>query len=366
MKLEINRKDISDALTHAGAASTTRSGVPLLKTVLLEASDSALRMLGCDGEMWAERTVAANVHQPGKVCVECQVMQQLVGALPDGMVEIETVENQVVLRHGQSDWKLMPYLADDFPPIPENTGTAELRLPMKSVREAVDSVSYAVADDHSRPVLTGVLMRYDGARLTLVATDTHRLAVRHIDREGIGSHVDAIVPEKALKAVKSLPLSDDDELTIQFDEQRLYVDAGSAKVVSMLLMGVYPNWERVVPSEFTRSWTLDREELMSNVNRAMILARDSANRVRFSGNGEMIVISARSDEKGEAKEEVATISKNGDIDIAFNGRYVLDALKAMKGEGICAELTESTRPAVFRPIDEVGEQFCVIMPMALS
>jgi len=347
-------------------ATSARTSLPILMTLYLEAGESSLRLLGCDGEIWAERTILANVSKPGTVCVNYQILQQLVSTLPDGPITLSLENTTLLMTQGQSEWKLMALPGDDFPQPPEVQSAAELRLTIGEFRGLVDGVAYAVADDQARPVLTGVLFVYDGSVLTLVATDTHRLAVRRLERDGIGSNINAVVPEKALKAIKNLPISDDEEVVVKFDETRLGVDAGQAKVVSQLLMGAYPNWERVVPAEHTRIWTVDRDELISNVNRAMILARDNANRIRFKGAGEQIVIMARSDEKGEAREEVAIISQNGDLEIAFNGRYVLDALKAMKAQGVRAEMTEPARPAVFRPVDESDQQYCVIMPMALS
>lgn len=347
-------------------ATSARTSLPILMTLYLEAGESSLRLLGCDGEIWAERTILANVTKPGTVCVNYQILQQLVSTLPDGAITLSLENTTLLMTQGQSEWKLMALPGDDFPQPPEVQAAAELRLTIGEFRGLVDGVAYAVADDQARPVLTGVLFVYDGNVLTLVATDTHRLAVRRLERDGIGSNINAVVPEKALKAIKNLPIGDDEEVVVKFDETRLGVDAGQAKVVSQLLMGAYPNWERVVPAEHTRIWTVDRDELISNVNRAMILARDNANRIRFKGSGEQIVIMARSDEKGEAREEVAIISQNGDLEIAFNGRYVLDALKAMKAQGVRAEMTEPARPAVFRPVDESDQQYCVIMPMALS
>ncbi len=366
MKLECSRKEFAEALGLAGSATSVRTSLQILQTVLLEATPSSLRLVGCDGEMWAERKILANVEVPGSICVQSQLLQQLVSALPDGQLSLEHDGTTLFMRFGHSEWKLLALPSEDFPEVPDVAGNAELRQKMKDLRDAVDGVSFAVADDSSRPVLTGVLFRYDGSYLTLVATDTHRLAVVKRNYEGIGSNVDAIVPGKALKAIKSMPIGDEEEIVLRFDENRLGVDSGEARVVTQLLMGVYPNWERVVPSEHTRTWTVQRDEMIENVNRAMILAKDSANRVRFSGKDESIVISVRSDDKGEAKEEVGAICNDGNIDIAFNGRYVLDALKSIRGEGIRAELTEPARPAVFRAVDGQDEQFCVIMPMQLN
>jgi DNA polymerase-3 subunit beta len=175
-----------------------------------------------------------------------------------------------------------------------------------------------------------------------------------------------VVPEKALKAIKALPVPDETEVTLEFSSARVGVNTGAARVVSQLLAGSYPNWERVVPTETTRSWSAEVDQLAEKVKRTMILARDNANRVRFKGSDEQIIIAARSEEKGEAKEELPIVGKNGSIEIAFNGKYVQDAIGAISGPGVKVEMTESSRAAIFRSVDEEQDYFCVIMPMALA
>ncbi len=367
MKFECSRKDLVDAINLVAPVASQRSPQPLFQTIRLEAGENGLKMTACDGEMWGERVILASVDEPGSACVQAKILQELVARLPDGPISMDrSPGGQIFVRAGASDWRLMAHNTEDFPTIPEITASSELRLQMGELREAIEGVIYAVADDNARLVLTGVLFSYDGEKLTLVATDTHRLAVLRIDKAGIGSSVSAVVPEKALKAIKNLPIADEEEVKLEFDETRLMVDSGNAKVVSQLLSGTYPQWERVVPAEFTRTWKLDRQELIENLDRTLILARDSANRVRFGGTGIQLVISSRSEEKGEAKEEIPAVMDNGEIEIAFNGKYVMDALKAMKSDSIVAQMTEPSRPALFKPIDEGDERFCVIMPMALN
>lgn len=365
MKVTVNKKELSDALNIAAGASSVRTALPVLASIKISAADSGITFTGCDGEMWAQATCSAQVEDEGSVCVQQKLLSDIAAQLPEGEVAISLEGTQVFLRIGASEWKLMAFPADEFPPVPEINAAGSLTLKFGQLVKGLNSVMYAVSDDTSRPVLTGVLFTYDGDALTLVATDTHRMAVHKIMQEGIGTQITAIVPEKALRIIRSLNLGMDDEITIGLEENRLIVDIGNAKMVSQLLVGQYPNWERVVPSEYTRVWTMDRDELSVNIKRAMILARDSANRIRFSGQGEKIVISARSEDKGEAKEEVAMVSKNGDVDIAFNGRYVIDALNALDGEGVRAEMTESSRPAILRPTDS-EDTFCVVMPMAMG
>lgn len=368
MKLECSRKDLSDAIDFVANVAAVRSPNALFQSVRLEASGSNLRILACDGEMWAERTILAAVDSDGECCIQCRVLKELVTSLPDGPVTIDAKSGSAVVRSGASDWRLMAFPADDFPGIPEIAANSNLAIKFSEFTDAVNGVSYAVASDTSRQVLTGILVTYDGSTLTLVATDTHRLAVLKLPKEGIGaSDLKAIVPEKAFRAIKGLPLGADETVTIQFDAHRLMVDAGNARIVSQLLDGAYPQWERVVPDQFTRTWTMDRGELIDNLKRVQILARDSSNRVCFGGDGDHVMISARSEDKGEANEEVAAINSNGEIQIAFNGRYVLDAIQAFQCDAVVAQMTEPSRAAIFKPTqDELGERFCVIMPMALN
>jgi len=335
LKLDCSRKELSEALIFAGSATTTRSSSPILKTVRLDADGSTLALLGCDGDLWAERKAMADVAVAGAACVDHQLLRDIVTKLPEGQITLELDGASVFLRSSGSEWRMMALPAEEFPPVPDVNGSSELRLPIGDLRSAVDAVAHAVADDHSRPILTGVQFIYDGEHLTLAATDMQRLAVVKLAQPGIGSPMSAVVPERALRSIKGLPLDDASEVAVRFDEGRLGVDTGGTMVVAQLIMGTFPNWERVVPAESTRSWTFDRAELLDNVNRAMILAKDNSNRVRFRGHTESVLISSRSEERGEAKEEIAVVGENGEVEIVFNGRYVEDALKAIRGEGVC-------------------------------
>ncbi|HEY3781357.1 MAG TPA: DNA polymerase III subunit beta [Fimbriimonadaceae bacterium] len=366
LKLDCPRKEFFEAVSMANAAAGGRSPINILQNLKLYSDGANLRVLGCDGEMWVERDLACMVEEKGAVCVQAQLLNQLVTSMPDGDLHLEVSENQgMLLQQGHSEYRMLTLDAADFPEPPDFGGEGELTLPMGTLREAIDSVIYAVSTDTHRPILTGVMFNYDGQTLTLVATDTHRLAVRKLDQPGIGSEIAAVVPERALKSIKGLPLSDTDNVTLRFGAGRLGVEANGAKVVTQLLAGAYPNWERVVPTESTRSWSVETDQLAEKIKRALILAKDNAYRVRFSGATDQLLLTARSEEKGEAKEEVPMIANNGEIEIAFNGRFVEQALAAIEDEGVRIEMTEHSRPAIFKPANDGQSYFCVIMPMAL-
>lgn len=367
MKLDCPRREFFEAVNLAFAATTGRSPNMILQNLKLDANGAGVRLLGCDGEMWVERRLPCMTEEEGTLCVNAKLLQELVGAMPDGDLHLRTQDSQgMLLQHAHSEYRMLTHDADDFPEPPVFGGEQELSLTMGVLRDAIDSVIFAVSNDNHRPILTGVLFQGDGSTLTLVATDTHRLAVRKLSVDSPGAaELKAVVPERALKAIKALPLGDDDVVTISFGGGRLGVEAGGAKIVSQLLAGPYPNWERVVPSESTRKWIADIPELAQKLNRIMILAKDNASRVKFSGSGEVVLMSARSEEKGEAKEELTVVPENGDVEIAFNGAFIRDALKPMTGEGVRIEMTENSRPAIFKPVEGDSDYFCVIMPMAL-
>ncbi len=367
LKLDCPRREFSEAVSMAQIATSARSPQIILQNLKIEAKDGGIRVVGCDGEMWIERDMACMVHEGGSTLVQAKFLSDLIGSLPDGDLQLELTDTMgVKLTQGASEYLVKSIDAGNFPEPPDYGGEGELTIAMGILREAIDSVVYACSQDLHRPALTGVQFLYDGETLTLVATDTHRLAVRRISQAGLGNNITAVVPGRALEAIKRLPLTDDQTINIRFGVGRVGVDAGGAKIVAQLITGAYPNWERVVPTEWTRLWTCEIDQLKERVNRTMIIARDSANRVRFKGDGDQIILAARSEEKGEAKEEVPMVATNGEIEIAFNGKYVEDSLKAMPGTGVRVEMTEYTRAAVFRPADDPNSYFCVIMPMALA
>src|SRR5947209_8750502 len=163
MKLDCPRKEFFDAVTLASAAASTRTSVNILQNLKVEAHDAGIRVLGCDGEMWIERDVACMVQEPGSICLQAKLLNDIVTSLPDGDIHLRTLDGQgAMLEQGASEYRLQTLDAADFPEPPEFGGDAELTLAMGTLRQAVDSVIFAVSTETHRQVLTGVLLTYDG------------------------------------------------------------------------------------------------------------------------------------------------------------------------------------------------------------
>lgn len=374
MRLDVPRREFHEAAAMANVAAAGRTSIELLQSLKLEANQIGLRILGCDGELWVERTVPCVVHDLGSWCVSGKLLVDLLGSLPDGDLHLEVDGHALVLSQGPSVYRVNVHDAADFPEIPDLDGDNRLAMPADTLKSAIDSVLYAVAKDGHRQILTGVLFECDGATLRLVSTDTHRLALRRLQLSGdgtgpmIGSELNYVLPEKALRLARNLPAPDGKPIEIRFAERRMAIDVPSVRLVSQLIEGTFPAYERVIPTEFTRTWTVEIDQLAEKIKRTMILARDNAGRVCFFGDGDQLILTARSEEKGEAKEEVPMLSTGPALETAFNGAYVLDVLNALSGmgsSGVRIEMTEGQRPAVFRSADDLEGYLAVIMPMAL-
>ena len=362
MKLQCNRKQLDDALGVVAQAAASRSTLPILSHLYLEAQDDGLRLLGSDLEQWVECRIPAIVGETGATTVSAKLLSDLIGSLSTEEVNLETSDrHQLILQASDSRYQLVGLPADQYPPVPEVESSTELVVPAQLFREMVDSVEFAVSREEVRLTLTGIRMEYDGSNLRLVATDTHRLAVRDAQIGDGGEATSAIVPLKAIHLMQKLPTSD--TITMRLGTHRAAFLGENASVVTQLIEGQYPNYQRVIPQEYTRRWVLMVDEFRNALRRAYLIAKSNANKVYLRTEGEKLVITAQGD-AGEAKEAVDLVREGDDIEIAFNAKYILDVLEVLESEGVAVELTEALRPAVFKPADR-SDYLCVIMPMAL-
>ncbi len=363
MKLSCERNHLNEALSVVVGAAASRSSLPILSNLYLEAGEDTLRLVGSDLEQWVECRIPAMVAEPGKTTVSARLLSELVSSLGGDTVAMEAGErHQLHLTCGESRYQLAGLPADEYPPIPEIEGATELVLPARTFLEMVDSVEFAVSKEEARPTLTGIRMEFDGKHLRLVATDTHRLAVRDADLENaVGEPASAIVPLKAIQLLQKLPHGE--TITMRLGEHRAAFLGENASVFTQLIEGQYPNYQRVIPQEASRRWVLMVSEFKNAVRRASLVARHNGNKLYFKTDGEKLLITAQGD-VGTANERVDLVREGDDLEVAFNAKYVLDLLDVVQSEGVSIELTESLRPAVFKPADR-SDYLCVIMPMAL-
>jgi DNA polymerase-3 subunit beta len=370
MKLQCKRKQLNESLSVVASAASARASLPILSHVYIEAQGDTVRLVGSDLEQWVECRIPAMVGEDGATTLPARLLTELVGSLGGEDIYIESGErHQVILTCGDSRYQLMGLPAEEYPPIPDIDSPCELALPAKQFLQMVESVMFAVPKEGIYQALTGIRMEFENDTLRLVATDTHRLAVRtaRIDSRATEATA-AIVPLKAIQLVRKIPAGE--TITLQLGQHRAVFLGENTAVYTQLIEGQYPNYQRVIPQEFTRQWTLMTQDFRNALRRAHLIAKNNStdghktytSKVYLRSEGEKLVITAQGN-FGEATERVNLVREGDDLEIAFNAKYLLDVLEVLESEEVVVGLTESLRPAVFKPADRT-DYLCVIMPMS--
>jgi DNA polymerase-3 subunit beta len=340
--------------------------------------------MATDLEMWIEHTLPTpTMGADGAASVPARNFTELVAAMPDSDVEfhLEDETHALRLRCNRANYKLLGLPADEFPLLPQVKEESRFVVDRAVLREAIRQTVFAASTDETRPMLTGVLVVFQGDTLKLVATDTHRLAVRECAVKQAQGSASAIVPSRVMNELLRIG-SDEGDVVVTLSASQIqfevpgdtpHADASSRKerlgdttLISRLIDGQYPNYERVIPTQSTRRLTLERDPFVAGIRRAAVVARDSANRVvlRTTEDGERLTITAESGSVGNAYEEieVAGGSDIEPVEIAFNAKYLIDVLSVIDSEGLHIDLTEPLRPGIVRPTGD-SNYLCVLMPM---
>lgn len=365
MIIDCSQTNLRDGIALASSAVTTRTTVSLFQSLMMDASQTdKLRLVGTDGDLWVENTIPATIRQPSSFAVPASLLRDMVTSLAPGEVRMELAsDTSIHVSQGHSQYRVVGQRADDFADVPMISSDTPISLPEGELEKLLDSVLFATAPDSPRGAFTGVLFDYDGTTLRLVATDSHRLAMREASFPGAGSAVSALVSARALGIIKKLPVGDDGLVTLMFGEDRCSAATDDARVVSALIKDAFPPYSRVIPSETTRSWMMDKAALVEALKRCAIMAKAGSQRVTLQSDGDIVTLTSKSEGVGDAKEEVSIVKEGGDLMISFNVEYLLDAVQAVESEGVKIDMTEENRAAVVRPTEGEG-YLCVIMPMS--
>lgn len=378
------RKDLLEAVQTVGHAVSGRSSLPILSHIIIKTEDNGLRLIATDLELGISCRIAnAKIQEAGALTAPAKTLTEVLANLPDKADVAVSVDRShtVHVKSEKSDYKILGLPAEEYPNLPEVTDSVAFALPQTVLKEMIRQTAFAVSPDDNRPILTGILMVFDGETLKLVATDTHRLAVKTaIIKDGRGSQ-QAIVPARAMNELTRL-LSDaegDVQVALSNNQVRFSLPGDSeVQIVARLIEGQFPNFQRVIPQDFQKRLVIPTEPLLRAVRRAHIVARESANRVVLRTDGEKLVLTAESQQVGNAREEIELSVREGeDVEIAFNAKYLLDLLNVLTEETLTMELSESLKPGLVRPVptppkdsDEnpmtlPADYLCVLMPMQI-
>jgi DNA polymerase-3 subunit beta len=367
MKLTCAKDELAERLQVAGRGVSTRTSVQILAGILLRAADGRLSLSATDMEISLRVSLEAQVEDEGSVVVPGRLLVDIVRLLPTGEVTVShrAEEGVVELVCGSASYRLHTYAAEDFPRLPEVDDAAAFTVDKGAFVDTIAKVSRSASRDESRPVLTGVLVRFEGDKLVMAATDSYRLSVKETAlTEGPGREVEAIVPARALGELARIAQGGEaGSLQVGVQENQVVFGVDDVWLTARRIDGQFPNYKQLLPETFEAEVTMPREEFLDVVRRTSVLAqRKSPLRLRFE-DGELTV-SAQTQDVGEARESLP-ISYSGEvIEVGFNAEFLRDGLESVSDENVRVKLISPLRPGLIH--GESDDFLYLIMPIRLA
>ena len=367
MKVTCGRDELADKLQLAGRGVSTRTNVQILAGIMLRAAGGRLHLSATDMEISLRVSLDAQVDDEGAVVVPGRLLVDIVRLLPVGEVTIahRAEEGVAEVTCGTASYKLHTYAAEDFPRLPEVDPETAFTVDREAFVDTIARVSRSSSRDESRPVLTGILVRFEDSKLVMAATDSYRLSVKEtVLEKGPSQELEAIVPARALAELSRVAQGGEPgTISIGVQENQIVFGVDEVWLTARRIDGQFPNYRQLLPETFEAEIKLPREEFLEIVRRASLMAqRKSPLRLRFE-SGELTV-SAQTQDVGEARESLP-ISYSGDtLEIGFNAEFLRDGLESVSEEAVRFKLISSLRPGLI--LGESDDFRYLIMPIRLA
>jgi DNA polymerase III subunit beta len=369
MRFTITRDNLQQGLAAVGASIPTRTTLPVLSNLLLEAVPEGVRLSGTDLDIAVTLEVPAEVQEPGALTVPAKKLQELARELPEQPARITTRGDQFELSCGRATFRLNGMPRDEFPAFPAVDFAESWRVPGGVLRDLIGSTSFAVSTEESRPILNGVLWQLGKETMRMVATNGHRLARMIVPASGPDApDADLIVPPRALAQVERL-FGPEAEIEVARTENHLGFRAGGRQVFTRLIEGPYPNYEQVIPKDNDREAIVRKAPLTQALRRMAVVASEQTHRVKLSFHPGMLRFAVETPDLGEATEEMEVEYQGDSLDIGFNAAYLLEVLRYMPGEELKLTFKAPERAATIQPAavdgQDVPDYLCLVVPLRL-
>ncbi len=368
MKFTITREQLAEGIGAVNAVVPSKTTLPVLANVLLEATKDGLRLSGTDLDIAVSTMVPASVDTEGAITLPSRKLVELVRELPSAGIRFTIQgEQRATIECGRSKFKLLGLPREEYPAFPQVRFEAASRTTAGSLQQLVQHVAFAASTEESRPILNGVLWQLTGERMRMVATNGHRLAKMEMPIQGgSGLTGDLIVPPKALEQLRRLFPADED-IEIGRSENHLGFRSATTQVYTRLIEGPYPPYEQVIPRENDKAATADKATLMAAIRRMSIVASDQTHRIRMSFGDGACRLSVTTPDLGEAQEEISLAYEGESLDIGFNANYLLEVLKQMPTDEVRLTFKAPERAATIEPVgwDDPSSYLTLVMPLRL-
>ena len=363
MHITFPKANLQKAINVLQKVSQNKTSSNLPGAIYMTTKNGQVELQGNDFELGIRLTIDGDIKEPGTLVVGSRYFQELIRKLPGDTIELYKPEdgNSLTITSGSSEFNLVTLHPDDFSLVEQIHDQDHVNIDSFAMKELIDLTNYAAATDEDRPVFTGALLEIKENEVTMVATDTHRMAVKKITiDEPATTPMRAIIPTKTLAEVsRLLPTDNPAMINIIWNRTQIVFNFESIYIISRLIEGTYPEYEKVIPSQFDSSAVIDLREFAGAVDRVSLLAKDiSYNVIRYDWAESNVTLSTQNTEIGMAKEDVAVEFKGTPFTISFNGRYISDILRHSTGDNIHLFLKQNG-PVVIRQDNNLNYTYVV-------
>jgi DNA polymerase-3 subunit beta len=368
MELVVRKNDLLRELQLFQGIVERKNTIPILANVLMEATGDEVRFLATDLEVGLRSKCQATVAKGGSLTLPAKKFYEIVKSLPETDIRIAEDKGGVKVAADRFDSRIQTLPREDFPTLPESGGTPSATLSRASVREMVSKTQFAITGEDTRYFLNGALFVLKPNEMSLVATDGHRLALVSVVRDGKGKkdadEVKAILPKKTLGELGRLLTEGDGDISYERGENHLFFDVGGRLLISRMIDGQFPAYERVIPKGNDKHIEFERDRLTNAVKRVALLSNERSRAVKIHIDKGRVDVTSSSPDLGEAKETLPVEYNGGAMQICFNAQYVLDFLSAVSTDVVSLDLKDEVSQAVMKPVGAEGYDYTyVIMPM---
>lgn len=358
MKISILQEDLTHGLTIVSRSVSSKATLPILTNILLATDKGRLKLAATNLESGINLWLGAKIEKEGSLTIPAKVLNEFVASLPPDKIELEANETSLSITTPAAKASFVGTAAAEFPQIPVFPGKPIILFTKEALVKALSQVSFAAAVDEGRPVLTGVLLKSDGAEnVSLVATDGYRLSLKKMGVKEKKLEEGLLIPAKTFIEVSRLAQekgedSQEIQMALTPEKSQVVFHLANIEFSSRLLEGEFPDFEKIIPKTQTTKAEFDQEEFTRAVRIASIFAREQANIIKLkidpSTNGGKMIISAETPQVGANESEMVAKTEGEALEIAFNCRFLLDFLNCSKAEEITFEANGSLSPGVFR------------------
>ncbi len=358
--------ELQNALSIVLKGASSRSTLPVLSGVYLDAHDDQLTLQTTDLELSIQYTAPALIEEEGTSVLPARLFSDIVKNLSDAAVHLQTEDEEAKLSCDGASFNIKTLNPDDFPTFPQVDTTQQIQIPFPQFNSMVRRVARVVSRDESRAILTGVLITIEDNLLKMVATDSYRLAVTEVQiPQDKAEDFQAVISGSFLQELAALPKSEE-MLSIALAENQIVVNYQDTVFINRRIEGNFPNYKQLLPTSHTLKARIDTERLIAAVKRVSLLGHTSSP-VRFDINvdSQSIQLSAITQDVGSAQETIPCVCEGEDVQIAFNYSYVLEGLSVVETAQVNLEILSSLKPGIFTS-DEKENYLYLVMPVRVS